>query len=114
MKSIRNDLISREFVCQERFIPRGEKETAFNGLLTLDPQIQIQIAKLDHLIPSLAFALQERFHINIHKDRLEAEGLDDGAWLRILKRLIWRGEDEDSPVRVPYREGGSLQKERSP
>jgi ribonuclease Z len=107
-------LISREFVCQERFIPRGEKEAAFNGLLTLDPQLQVRVAKLDHLIPSLAFALEERFHINIHKDRLDAEGLETGAWLMDLKAMIWRGADEDSPVRVPYREGGSLQEREIP
>jgi len=107
-------LISREFVCQERFIPRGEKEAAFDGRLTLDPQIQVQVAKLDHLIPSLAFAVQERFHINIHKDRLEAEGLEAGPWLKNLKETIWRGEDEDFPVRVPRREGDRLQERKIP
>ena len=103
-------LISRDFICQERFIPRGEKEAPFNGVIALDPRIQVQVAALDHLIPSLAFALQERFHINIHKDRLEAEGLEAGPWLKNLKEMIWSGEDEDSPVLVPYREGDRLQK----
>ena len=62
----------------------------------------------------MAFALQERFHINIHKDRLEAEGLEAGPWLKDLKEMIWRGEDEDSPVRVSRREGGRLQERETP
>lgn len=101
-------LISREFFCQESFIPREKKEEEFDGVLFLDSQIEIRVAELDHLIPSLAFALQERFHINIHKDRLDAEGLETGAWLMDLKKMIWSGADGDTPVRVPYREGGLI------
>jgi len=107
-------LISREFVCQERFIPRVKEETAFNGVLSLDPQIQVQVAELDHLIPCLAFGVQERFHINIHKEHLDAEGLETGAWLMDLKTMIWRGVDEESLVRVPYRERGILQVKEIP
>jgi len=62
-------IYTREFLCQEKFLPGEIREESFNGILTLDPQIQVQIAHLDHLIPTLAFALKERFHINIHKDR---------------------------------------------
>ncbi len=101
---------SREFLCQERFIPRQETEGPFNGLLLIDPQIQIQIAHLDHLIPSLAFALQERFHINIHKDRLEQKGLTVGPWLQELKAALWRGEKEDFPLPVSCRDEGSVHK----
>jgi ribonuclease Z len=107
-------LLSREFVCQERFLPREKKEEAFNGGLSLSPQIQVQVAELDHLIPSLAFALQERFHINILQDRLEGEGLGPGPWLKDLKEAVWRGEDDDFPVQVPCREGGGLGERKIP
>ncbi len=107
-------LVSREFICQERFIPREKKEEDFDGVLSLDPQIAIRIVELDHLIPSLAFALQERFHINIHKDRLDAEGLETGPWLMDIKKMIWRGAHEDSPIRVPSCESGILQEKEVP
>jgi ribonuclease Z len=101
-------ICSREFLCQEKFLPREMKEEPFNGIVTLDPQIQIQIVHLDHLIPTLAFSLQERFHINIHKDRLEKAGLMAGPWLQGLKAAIWRGVDEGFPFQVPYRQGGLI------
>jgi len=109
-----NRICSREFLCQEKFTPHGEREAPFDGVFTIDPQIQIHIALLDHLIPSLAFALQERFHINIHKDRLEAEGLAVGPWLQDLKAAIWRGEEEDFPVEASFREGVGIRKKKVP
>jgi ribonuclease Z len=107
-------LVSREFVCQERFLPRGKKEEDFHGVLTLSPQLQAQVAELDHLIPSLAFALEERFHINILQDRLSEEGLQTGPWLKDLKEAVWRGEEDEFPVRVLRMEEGCLREGRAP
>jgi ribonuclease Z len=102
-------LLSREFVCQERFLPREKKEEAFNGVLSLSPQLRVQVAELDHLIPSLAFALEERFHINILQDRLAADGLEPGPWLKNLKEAVWRKEEDDFPVQIFRKEGDRLQ-----
>ena len=107
-------ICSREFLCQERFIPREEKEEPFNGIIAIDPQLKVQIAHLDHLIPTLAFTLHERFHINVHKDLLEAKGVVMGPWLQELKTAIWRGEEEDFPLQVPCLKGGSIAKEEMP
>ncbi len=89
------------FACHERFLPREEKEEPFQGVITVHPQIQVRIAHLDHFIPCLAFALQERFHINVHKEILLRMGLPVGPWLKELKMAIWRGEKEDFLVPVP-------------
>ena len=105
---------SREFLCQERFFPHQEKEEPFKGVVIVDPQIQIHIAHLDHLIPSLAFAMQERFHINIHKDRLEQKGFRVGPWLQELKAALWRGEKEDFQLAASCREGDPTQKKKMP
>jgi len=102
-------LLSREFVCQERFLAREKKEEAFYGVLSLSPQLRVQVAELDHLIPCLAFALEERFHINILQDRLAADGLEPGPWLKNLKEAVWRKEEDDFPVQVFRKEGDRLQ-----
>lgn len=106
-----NRMISREFICQERFMPREEKEEPFNGTVNVGPQLKVHITHLDHLIPTLAFALHERFHINVHKDRLSAEGMIVGPWLQELKAAIWRGEKENFLFQVPCRKGVNFQKE---
>jgi len=91
---------TRVFRCQERFAPGGEKEEAFHGIWEEDPQMRIQAIHLDHLIPCLAFALQERFHINIHKEQLTQMRLPIGPWLKELKKALWRGEGEDFRLKV--------------
>lgn len=91
----------QSFACHDRFHPGKEKEEPFLGVIAEDPQIQIRIAHLDHFIPCLAFALQERFHINVHKEILARLGLPVGPWLKELKTAIWRGEREDFLLPVP-------------
>jgi len=92
---------TKVFRCQDRFEPSGETEDAFNGVLDEDPQMRIFIAHLDHLIPCLAFAVQERFHINVNKERLAQIGLPVGPWLKDLKSALWRGEGKEFHLKVP-------------
>lgn len=100
----------QSFACHDRFLPGKEKEEPFSGVIATDPQIQIRIAHLDHFIPCLAFALQERFHINVHKEILTRMGFPVGPWLKELKMAIWRGEREDFLLPVPKdREGNKVQ-----
>ena len=94
-------MVSKVFHCHQGFSPEEEKEEVFRGVLTEDPQIQIIATHLDHLIPSLAFALQERFHINVHKDRLAGMGLFAGPWLQDLKMAVWRGEGDEFRLQIP-------------
>ena len=105
-------LLSQQFICQERFLPKEKKEETFNGGLSLSPQLRVEVAELDHLIPSLAFALQERFHINILQDRLEEAGLETGPWLKDLKEAVWRGEADEFPLLIPCGEGSRLQERK--
>ena len=102
------------YLCQERFAPGEEREESFNGVLDEDSHIQIRATHLDHSIPCLAFVLQERFHINVHKERLAQMGLPIGPWLKELKEAIWRGEGRDFRLKVPLiGQGGVQEKEVS-
>ena len=91
----------QRFSCKERFSPEKIKERAFKGILEEEDPLQIQAVHLDHLITSLAFSLQERFHINVHREKLAQMGLTVGPWIREMKQAIWRGERGDTCIRVP-------------
>ena len=64
-----------------------------DGTLITDPLFKVTAARLGHNIPCLAFSLEEKFHINIDRDRLLKMGLKVGPWLTELKKAI----REESP-----------------
>jgi len=76
------------------------------GLVRDDESFQVRAAVLDHRIPCLAFAIQEKAHVNVWKDRLERLDLAVGPWLRELKRAVLHGHPDDAPIRAALREGG--------
>ena len=59
-----------------------------------EPTLSVRAVALNHRIPSLAFALEEPFHININKVRLHEAGLPVGSWLKEVKQLIWEGKPD--------------------
>jgi ribonuclease Z len=93
-------IVSQTFRCEEAFSPGEEKQKSFGEILEEEPQLQFRAVHLDHSIPSLGFALQERFHINVHKDRLGRMGFPAGPWLKELKEAIWRGEGAEFQVKI--------------
>ncbi len=102
-------ILRQHFSCGAHFSPGEEREEKFNGILEDQDQLQIQAVHLDHLIPSLAFALKERFHINVHREKLTQMGLAMGPWIREMKQAIWRGEGGDTHLRVPFAGRGRKQ-----
>lgn len=88
------------FEAPGRWARRDAGERPFAGVLLADPHFTVEAAPLDHRIPSLAFALTERFHINVLRGEVEAMGLAVGPWLHQMKRLIWAGAPGETPVRA--------------
>ncbi len=95
------------FEAPRRWARRDGGSRPFTGVVLADPHFSVEAVALDHRIPSLAFALAERFHVNILRDQVDAMGLAVGPWLTGLKRLIWDGAPEDTPVRARTGEGVS-------
>lgn len=60
-----------------------------------DPMFTVQAVTLNHRIPSLAYALQEQFHVNVNKERLHEAGLPVGYWLKEVKQYLWQGKPDD-------------------
>ncbi len=102
-------LYAAEFRCRSGF--RREAEHTFtvaDGVLLDEETFRVRAAFLDHRIPSLAFTLEEKNHVNIMKNRLAALGLPVGQWLAELKRAVLRGEPDGLPVRVWWKEGNEV------
>ncbi len=75
------------------------------GVLLQEPGFKVRAATLDHAIPSLAFALEERAQINICRNRVEDMGLKIGPWLRSFKDAVLRNETDAFPVAISWAAG---------
>ena len=99
--------ITRQYTCQEAFAPGTcTGEEAFDGTLIESPAFSVRAVCLDHRIPSLAFSLEERHHVNVKKNALLALGLSTGKWLVELKQSVMRGDPDDTPISVKAAKGG--------
>ncbi len=65
------------------------------GVVLAEPGLLVEAVPLDHGLPSLAFALQERLRVNVHKARLDEMGLAVGPWLSRAKERLRAGEGGD-------------------
>lgn len=83
--------------------------------IVLDAEgVQVRATVLDHRIACLGYAVAEQLHVNVWKNRLQAMGLPVGPWLHELKRAVQRGDPDESPVRVRWREGGTFKERELP
>jgi len=94
-------VVTESFPGRTGFEREGQSQSASDGgLLLREPGLEVRCAVLDHGIPTLAFALQERAHINVWRNKLEATGLKVGPWLSVFKTAILRGDPDDTAVEV--------------
>jgi len=89
------------FRCREVFRQEAVPEAPpFSGLLMDEEAFRIRAVHLDHGTPCLAFSLEEKFHINIKKDRLDDCGLPTGPWLSQLKAALRQEKPADFTVAI--------------
>ena len=91
--------------CHKRF--RGEPLEArrlHDGVLLDEPAFRVRAVFLDHGTACLGFAIEEKTHINVWKNRLAELGLSVGPWLKELKDAVMRNAPDDTPVRVGWRD----------
>lgn len=88
---------------RERFrLDRIEEVEASDDVVLDEPRLIVRYALLDHEIPCLAFSLEERRHVQIWRNRLEALGLGTGPWLRTLKEAVLEHAPDDTPIRARW------------
>jgi ribonuclease Z len=93
------------FRCHARFHREPlEDRQAPAGVLLDESAFRVRAAFLDHQTTCLAFAVEEKTHVNVWKNRLAELGLPTGPWLKELKEAAVRGAPDDTPVRAWWRD----------
>ncbi|WP_305043575.1 ribonuclease Z [Geoalkalibacter sp.] len=76
------------------------------GLLHETTHYRVRAVSLEHGdIPCLAFALEEKLHVAIHRDALDRLGYPPGPWLSRFKDLVRADAPQDTPVQVARHDG---------
>ena len=102
-------LLKGTFRAIDRFKLCDEKEEPFvDGLIVDNPVFSVRAAILEHRVPCLGFALQEKPHVNINKDKLQSMKAEPGPWLNELKQSVLRSEPESTLIAVPFGEPGNF------
>lgn len=71
------------------------------GILLEETGFRVRCVFLDHMTPCLAFALEEKQHVNVWKRCLEDRALPVGHWLKDLKLAVLEDRPPDTPIAGP-------------
>ena len=108
-------LLKGTFRAIERFQLCDEREEPFvDGMIVDDPTFSVRTAILEHRIPCLGFALEEKPHVNIDKEKLESMKAEPGPWLNELKKSVLRDDLDSTLIEVPFKEPGGFRTEDIP
>jgi ribonuclease Z len=89
------------FPARRAFRPeRVERTPPPSGHVLAEPDLTIEAAILDHGIPCLGFALQERTRVNVWTEGLDRVGLAVGPWLNGAKAAVRRGSDDNTEIAI--------------
>jgi len=92
------------FSSRSSFARQGDEPWSSPGNVLLDEAAWcVRGAFVDHEMPCLAFAIEEKPRPRVAKDRLAALGVTTGAWLRELKAAVLAQAPPDTPIRVRWR-----------
>lgn len=69
-----------------------------------EPTFRVRARFVDHDIPCLAYAVEEKARINVAKERVAALGLSTGLWLRELKQAVLNGAHDETPIPIRWRD----------
>jgi ribonuclease Z len=89
------------FAVRHAFQPESvERPSPPPGLVHAEPDLVVEAAILDHGVPCLGFALQERTRVNVWTEGLHRLGLAVGPWLKEAKEAVRRGADDNLDIAV--------------
>jgi ribonuclease Z len=97
-----------EFQGRSRFVRTDcECPQYGDGVLTREPDFSVRASMLDHGMPVLGFALEERMELNILRNKAESLGLAVGPWLRVLKDAVLGEAGDDARITVAWRDAAA-------
>jgi len=101
-----------EFRFRHRFAREHERAVDLSGNVLLDDgRVTITAALLDHQgLPTMAWSVQERAHVNIWKNRLADLGLGTGPWLNQLRQAVLDGRSDDEIIVAQWQEDGRTER----
>ena len=68
-----------------------------------DSMFTVRAVALNHKILSFGYVLEEKFHVNVNKERLHQAGLPVGSWLKDVKQYLWEGCPDDFSFTATHR-----------
>jgi ribonuclease Z len=90
-------LITSQYVCRKKFVATEKATTKpFEKILLEEPAFTVSAVLLDHGIPCLGLTLEEKYHLNIRKEKVVALGLETGPWLNRFKQALYNQQSPDS------------------
>ena len=93
------------FSTRTNFVRETETSFTLDGDVVHDElAFRVRARFVDHDVPCLAYAVEEKSHVNVAKDRLAALGVSAGAWLRELKHAVLSGAPDTTPIDVRWRD----------
>ncbi|MBX3622196.1 MAG: ribonuclease Z [Rhizobacter sp.] len=92
------------FDSREAFVRRELPRTVPSepALLVDEPLFSVRAVVVDHEMPVLAFALDEKAQLRVAADRIAAMGLTTGPWLAELKRAVLAGAPDDTHIELVW------------
>jgi len=82
------------------------------AVLVDEPLFRVSACIVDHEMPVLAFAIDEKAQVRVAVDRIAAMGLATGAWLRALKHAVLAGAPDATPIDLAWRDRNGEHVER--
>jgi len=102
---LQGNLAGARYRCYGRFAREplpGRRVT--DGVLLDEPGFTVRTAAFEHRTPSLGFAIEEKAHLHVMKDKLARLTLPTGPWLTELKRQVATGAPPDTPLTVAWQD----------
>jgi ribonuclease Z len=85
---------------------------ADDDVLLDEPLFRVRGRFVDHEMPVLAFAIEEKAQVRVALDRITARGLASGAWLRTLKQAVLAGAADETPIDLAWRDADGAHQAR--
>ncbi|HVO88694.1 MAG TPA: MBL fold metallo-hydrolase [Casimicrobiaceae bacterium] len=87
------------FERQSLAAPQAREDTVHE-----EAMFRVRARFVDHDIPCLSYAIEEKAHVNVRKERLVQTGFAAGSWLRELKHAILTNAPGDTVIELNWKD----------
>ena len=103
-KALRARFVSRSAFSRQALAPLDLVDDVLHDETTF----RLRGRFVDHDIPCLAFAIEEKARLKVDKQQLATLGLGTGAWLRELKHAVLTGAPDSMPIELAWRDASGM------